>query len=384
LNKHFMAPAIIVAIGAAIAGWLILNPNTVSDETSTRVLPKITITTPQPVTEPLIIESQGTVEPANTMVLSAEIAARITEVADNFQRGNAFSAGDVLIRLEDTDAKLGREQAAAQLAQARIDLRIASNELDRATELFQQQLVSRQNLEQAQLRHGQAEAQLAAASVSLAQAELTLERTIIKAPFNGRIEQEMISVGQFVARGEPIALLIELNYFEIRLPISRAELAYLDIPFSARGLIDEALRPKVILSGEFGGQDWIRKATLVRTEALIDAGTQQVFAVARLPINLDDADTLIPLGLFVRAKIEGVLPKNAYRLPRSSLGADKSLLVVDMDNRLWQQPIEIIRLEHDHVIISQQEITPNSRIAMSGLRTIVDGMHIEPVQATSR
>ena len=108
MNKHFLGPAIIVAIGVAIAGWLILNPNTVRDEASIRVPPKITIITPQPVTEPLIIESQGTVEPANTMVLSAEIAARIAEVADNFQRGNAFSAGDVLIRLEDTDARLGR------------------------------------------------------------------------------------------------------------------------------------------------------------------------------------------------------------------------------------------------------------------------------------
>lgn len=384
MNKHFLGPAIIVAIGVAIAGWLILNPNTVSDEASIRVPPKITIITPKPVTERLIIESQGTVEPANTMVLSAEIAARIVEVADNFQRGNAFSAGDVLIRLEDTDARLGREQAAAQLAQARIDLRLASNELDRATELFEQQLVSRQNLEQAQLRQSQAEAKLAATSVSLAQAELTLERTVIKAPFNGRIEQEMISVGQFVARGEPLAQLIELNYFEIRLPISRAELAYLDIPFSARGLIEESLRPEVTISGEFGGQEWIRKATLIRTEALIDAGTRQVFAVARLPIKLDDADTLIPLGLFVRAKIEGVLPPNAFRLPRSSLGSNNSLLVVDSDNRLWQQPIDIIRLEHDHVIVSQQEITPNSRIAMSGLRTIVDGMHIEPVEATDR
>jgi RND family efflux transporter MFP subunit len=288
-----------------------------------------------------------------------------------------------LFTIDDTDTRLALQRAQANEQQATIDLKISQGDFQRAKELKSQNLISMQAFEQAQLHLARAEAQQQASLVARQEAELALQRTQVKAPFRGRIESESLDVGQFINRGERIADLIALDAYEVRLPIARDQLAYLDLPFSTRGIIPKELRPKVTLSGEFAGQEWIREAELVRTEAQIDAETRQIFAVASLPIDSDNPDTLFPLGLFVKAEIEGFFPEQAYRLPRSSLAPGNRILTVDENNQLWLKSVNILRLEHDDVVI-QGGLTPESLVCISAGRTVVDGMHVEPIMMAAQ
>lgn len=368
---------VIVIGGIATAAALVLNPNQVSESPPARIPPKVSVIHPSPIDEPLIIESQGTVEPAHRISLAAEVAGRVSSISERFQRGGAFEQGDILFTIDDTDALFALQRAQASERQANIDLKISQGDFKRAQDLNSQNQISAQALEQAQLQLARAEAQQQASHVARQEAQLALERTQIKAPFRGRIESESLDVGQFVNRGEQVAELIALDAYEVRLPIARDQLAYLDLPFSTRGIIPKAQRPKVMLSGEFAGQEWIREAELVRTEAQIDAATRQIFAVASLPIDSNDPNTLFPLGLFVRAEIEGIFPKQAFRLPRSSLAPGNRILTVDENNQLWLKNVDILRLEHDDVVI-QGGLTPDSLICVSAGRTVVDGMSVEP------
>jgi len=383
LNKKIILPITIVLVGLGAAATLILNPNEVNDSPIARVPPKVSVIKPSLIDEPLIIDSQGTVEPAHRISLAAEVAGRVTTISERFQRGGAFEQGDILFTIDDTDARLALQRAQANEHQAAIDLKISQSDFTRAQDLNAQNLISAQALEQAQLKLARAQAQQQASLVARQEAELTLQRTQVKAPFRGRIESESLDIGQFINRGERVAELIALDAYEVRLPIARDQLAYLDLPFSTRGIIPKEQRPKVTLSGEFAGQEWLREAELVRTEAQIDAATRQVFAVASLTIDSNDPDTLFPLGLFVKAEIEGVFPKQAYRLPRSSLAPGNRILTVDQNNQLWLKDVDILRLEHDDVVI-QGGLTPESLVCVSAGRTVVDGMHVEPVMMAAQ
>ena len=378
MNRKVLFPLVIVIVGVVAAAALVLNPNQVNDTPPARVPPKVSVIYPSPVDEPLIIDSQGTVEPAHRISLAAEVAGRVNAISERFQRGGAFEQGDVLFTIDDTDARLALQRARANEQQAAIDLKISQGDFKRAEALKAQNLISTQALEHAQLQLARAQAQQQATLVARQEAELALERTQIKAPFRGRIESESLDVGQFINRGERIAELIALDTYEVRLPIARDQLAYLDLPFSTRGIIPEEQRPTVTLSGEFAGNEWIREAELVRTEAQIDAATRQIFAVASLPIDSHNPDTLLPLGLFVKAEIAGVLPQDAYRLPRSSLAPGNRILTVDNNNQLWMKNVNILRLEHDDVVI-QGGLTAESLVCISAGRTVVNGMHVEPV-----
>jgi RND family efflux transporter MFP subunit len=378
LNRKSLLPLVIVLVGVVLAAALILNPNQVSEMPPARVPPKVSVIHPSLIDEPLIIDSQGTVEPAHRISLAAEVAGRISSISERFQRGGAFEQDELLFTIDDTDARLSLQRANANEQQAEIDLKLRQADLKRANDLRAQNLISAQSFEQAQLQLARAEATQQASLVARKEAQLSLARTQVKAPFRGRIESESLDAGQFINRGERIAELIALDAYEVRLPIARDQLAYLDLPFSTRGIIPKEQRPKVTLSGEFAGQEWIREAELVRTEAQIDAATRQIFAVASLQIDSDNPDTLFPLGLFVKAEIEGVFPQQAYRLPRSSLAPGNRILTVDENNQLWLKSVDILRLEHDEVVI-QGGLTPQSLVCLSAGRTVVDGMHVEPI-----
>lgn len=369
--------------GVVAAAALVLNPNTVTDTPPARVPPKVSVIYPSLVDEPLIIDSQGTVEPAHRISLSPEVSGRVSAISEGFQRGGAFEQGDVLFTIDDTDARLALQRAQANEQQAATDLKISQGDFKRAKELKSQGLISAQAFEQAQLQLARADAQQQASLVARQEAELALRRTQVKAPFRGRIESESLDVGQFINRGERVAELIALDAYEVRLPIARDQLAYLDLPFSTRGIIPKEQRPKVTLSGEFAGHEWIREAELVRTEAQIDTATRQIFAVASLPIDSNDPDTLLPLGLFVKAEIEGVFPTQAYRLPRSSLAPGGRILTVDSNKQLRLKSVNILRLEHDEVVI-QGGLSSQSLVCVSAGRTVVDGMHVDPIMVTEQ
>ena len=72
-----------------------------------------------------------------------------------------------------------------------------------------------------------AELAVTAAEADVAASKLALERTVIRAPFDGRVLQKRADVGQFVGNGTPLAQVYAIEALELRLPVSDAQLALL-------------------------------------------------------------------------------------------------------------------------------------------------------------
>ena len=239
--------------------------------------------------------------------------------------------------------------------------------------LLDKRLVSRSALESAERRLRVAEAGLRAGESAVARAQRDLERTVLRAPFDGIVRQENIDVGQFVRRGSEIARLYATDAMEVRLPIADEQLAFLGFRLGQR--FDPAEAPRVTLSAPFGGVEQRWEGRILRAEGELDARSRMVHLVARV----ESPEPALPLGLFVSASIDGTLAQDIITLPRSVLREGNQVIVIDEENRLELRPVTPLRFFEDDVLI-QAGLTAGERVCLSPLQTVVEGMRVQPLE----
>lgn len=155
----------------------------------------------------------GTLRAPAEVVISPEAAGRVAQI--HFREGNAVEQGELLVELQDE--KLQRQLAARQAALKSAEARLANVQrtFERQQNLVEQGLVSEQEFEGVRT-----ELQSAQADVERFRAELALIReqvqdTIIRAPFAGVISERLVDTGAFVAPGDALARLYQLDPLEL-------------------------------------------------------------------------------------------------------------------------------------------------------------------------
>ena len=99
--------------------------------------------------------------------------------------GQHVKQGDLLLRMDQREAKAALLGAKAKVARGRIATEAAGRELTRTKELFDRGLIAVEELKDAELKQAAAEADQAAAEAAEAAAAVALERTELRAPFDG-------------------------------------------------------------------------------------------------------------------------------------------------------------------------------------------------------
>ncbi len=330
----------------------------------------------------LKIMSEGTVAPHAELDLVPEVSGRVVELSPALVDGGFFEAGDVLLRLDARDYELALAQARAAVAQANLALEMERQEALVAIdewELLGEGRPAPLVLREPQI--AQAEATLASAEAAHRLAEVNLERTVMRAPFAGRVRQEQVEAGQFISRGAPIARIYAIDYAEVELPIQDSELAYLDLPyrFRASAYATPSSGPRVVLRAEFGGRAYSWNGIIVRTTGEIDPATRMIHAIARVenPYGTSSGSSRPPLavGMFVEAEIQGNRSGKVFALPRSVLRDAGEVLIVDSQSRLRIRQVDIFRQEPDRVLI-RSGIQEGDQIIVSPLENAVSGMKV--------
>ncbi|MDP6530905.1 MAG: efflux RND transporter periplasmic adaptor subunit, partial [Arenicellales bacterium] len=119
--------------------------------------------------------------------------------------------GDLVVRLATDDRPARLRQAAALLRQRQTEYKAASS-------------LSKKNL-RSKIALTEAEAQLNAAQASLEQIRVDIERTHIRAPFDGVVDQRMVELGDYVKIGEPVATILDLSTIIIAGDVSEHNVA---------------------------------------------------------------------------------------------------------------------------------------------------------------
>ena len=135
----------------------------------------------------------GRTAPARIVELNAETDGRVISV--DAERGDRFDRGDVIVQLDERDRR-------ARLAQAEATVKQRALEFEARARLKGDGYVSEAQLQEA-------EALLEAAKAELTRARLDIEYMVIRAPFDGALQERQVEVGDFVKLGDPVASIVD-------------------------------------------------------------------------------------------------------------------------------------------------------------------------------
>jgi len=198
----------------------------------------------------------GTVRARRRAQLSAEAGGRIVEIAR--REGEHVEEGEVLLRLNDATQRAqlslaheGLRAAEAARRQACITSDRARRELGRKRKLAEQEIVSADLLDQLESASQAADAacSVAAAELDRARAQIVaaqaeLDKTVIRAPFDGIVAEVAVEVGEWVTPAPPLLTvppaidLIDLSSIYISAPMDEVDSAAIRAGQPAKATID--------------------------------------------------------------------------------------------------------------------------------------------------
>lgn len=318
------------------------------------------------------VRSQGNVIPKTESALSAQVSGRIEAVSDLFVNGGMFKQGDMLVQLENADKETDVKLAQAELSRANASY---AEELARGKVAAEEwrsistSVASELGLRKPQL--AREEASMQAAKANLERAQRNLERTVIRAPYDGIIKQKNVDIGQFVSTGVVLANIAATDFAEIRLPLTDADLAYLNLDAQQLG--------SVLLTGRVGGRNEQWLARLTRDEGVMNMQSRVIYAIAevadpyrRLP---QTQHNLLRFGSFVNAQITGAVANNIVVLPRNLVRLDGTVITVSQDRTIVIKDVEVQRADDEKIYISAG-LLAGDMIATSAVPDATDGMKV--------
>ncbi len=231
--------AVVLALLAMAAiAWLALKPSSLA----VRTAQVSAIAGEAASSASSVLDATGYVTARRLATVSAKITGKVADIY--IEEGQRVAEGDILARLEATDANAQRALAKAQhdaaqtqVSQAQAQLALSRTTLQRQRELLTRKLAPQAALDQAQAEFDALTAQLAHArrSVDVAQASLNLadigvDNTIVRAPFAGVITVKAAQPGEIVSPMSAgggftrtgIGTVVDMDSLEIQVDINEA------------------------------------------------------------------------------------------------------------------------------------------------------------------
>ena len=367
--KVFLA-VVMLAVAAGVAALLMMTRKETQARPAERVPASVRVLTLSPTNLVLRVRSRGAVAPRTATRLGSLVSGEIVEVAPNFERGGRVRAGQLLLRIDPTDYEAALAGAEARVATAALQL--AEAEADAANV---ERDLSQLGLDPAEasdlvLRKPQlavAEAGLKAARTDLDMARRNLERTEIRAPFDGILGAILVNRGQVVtAIGTPLAELEATDVYEISAPVSPEELVQLGF--------DETGTNAAPLRAEIAGGAWT--GVVRRTAGRVDARDRMPRVIVSVPDPLG-GEAPLRAGQFVDVDLLGPSLEDALLLPRDAVQPDGGVIVVGLDNTAGRRSVTLGWGDRERVLV-HDGLSAGERVCRTRVSPFVEGMRVEP------
>lgn len=149
----------------------------------------------------------GSVQPEKRADLRAEVSAVVLQVLK--ENGETVRRGDLLVRLDDTSIRDSLASAEESVRVSGQSFEQAERQMQRLKTLQAQGMSSMQALEDAELRRNNAQNEQVAAKARLVQARQQLQRTEVRAPFDGVVSERKVSVGDTAQIGKELVKVMD-------------------------------------------------------------------------------------------------------------------------------------------------------------------------------
>jgi RND family efflux transporter MFP subunit len=382
---QFGISAVLIAIG--VVGFLVLTASKPEMKKRKPPAPVPMVRTIQTNSGPqtVYIRGEGTVGPLREINLVPEVGGKVVRVSPALVNGGVFNKGSTLLQVDPVDYELAVTLAKAKVKDSESRLELAEEEASAAVEEWRLLYQDSSNedkkppaLVAKQPQLAAARARLEADKADLRKALLNLERTRVKAPFDGRVGEEKVDVGQYVSPGQSLGTLYSTEAAEIVVPLEGGDLFWFDVP--AFTSTDGRGAPAVVRAS-IAGRELSWPGKVVRTEGRLDERTRMIHVVVQVDKPYARKPPLV-FGLFVTVEIEGRKIENAAIIPRGALRQGNVVWVVDQDNRLRFREVEVARIQGDEVLVTKG-LQDKEPVVTTPLKAVTDGMAVRVVDKPS-
>ena len=256
------------------------------------------------------LSAVGTLQSDESVVVSTEIAGRVERIA--FKEGEQVEAGQVLLRLDDSVLKAELDRSAASLGLSQANYK-------RAETLLKDRAISERERDEAYAKW-----QLDEATLRLAEANRA--KTVIRAPFTGRLGLRNVSPGSYLRPGDSIVTLDAIDPIKVdfRVPEGFAR----QVKFGQTLQVNVDAVPGRTFSGE-----------VIAISPQLDAQGRSILLRARLA----NEEKLLNPGMFARVTLVLEERTEALMVPEEALIAqgESQLVYKVVDGKVEESPVKL-------------------------------------------
>ncbi len=381
-----MLALVVVLAVLAGAGWWFLVARAALVQTAVATLPGAGTA------NAAVLQATGYLTARRQATVSTQITGTLTQVL--IEEGVRVQKGQVIARLED-----GAQRASLNVVQANLQTTLAqvataqaqwaqhSAELRRAEELAASGMVSKQAAEQARTAVATSSAQLEArrresdaVRAQLAQAQLNLDYTVVRAPFSGVVTVKAAQVGEIVSplsagggfTRTGVGTIVDMDSLEVDVDVSEVHIGQVkpDMPCEA---VLEAY------------PDWKVPAHVIAVVPAADRGK----ATVKVRVALEQKDARMVPDMGVRVAFLGFKPDaSAAQAPKGALVPaqalaqrdGRSVVFVVADGRAQLRAVKPAAQEVGGMKLLPEGVKPGERVVLSPAASLQDGaeIRIEP------
>jgi len=320
---------------------------------------------------PRRVESIGTVQALRSVSVKSQVDGVIAE--EHFQEGQEVKAGDPLVTLDRRPFENALAQARAALANARASAAQATADAERYSHLDQQSAISKEAYTQYLTKAQMAEAEVQAREAAVANAELQLGYTQIKAPISGRTGQRLLHEGALVKANDNNFTLVTIN-----------QVAPIAVTYAVpEGALDEIRRATAENRTSVSVTD---RATGVSRQnghlEFIDNTVDPTTGMITLKAAFANTDQALWPGRFVYVVTETGVDPGAIVVPSNAVQNSQTgstVFVLKADSTVELRNVKVTRTDRDNTLLASG-VKAGETVITDGQLRLLPGMKAEPRQ----
>jgi HlyD family secretion protein len=292
------ALATVIVLAAAAAAWLAISESTAPPPYRTQPVERGRLTQ--------TVSANGTLNPVVLVNVGTQVSGTVTRLRADFN--DHVERGQVLLELDPAllKAQVRQSEAAVAGAQAALDLARANEARQRG--LFEQEYISRQDIDQAEQARKSSAAQLDLALAQLSHDRTNLAYTVIRSPVSGVVVDRQVDLGQTVAASFQTPTLFriaqDLRKMQIDASLAEADVGQIRVGQTARFDVDA-----------FPNRSFQGKVLQIR----LNPTTQQNVVTYDVVVAVDNPDQILLPGMTAYVNFTVAERAEAIKVPNAAL-----------------------------------------------------------------
>ncbi len=304
----------------------------------------------------------GSLQASDRARLSFEASGTVVQI--NVELGQRFKSGDILAKLNATQAELTLEGALAELDEAIANLEKVELDHKRYEALLEKGAISVSSMDQSLAQRQRAKALATGAKAAVAVARKKLEDVYLRAPFDGEVVARLVEPFQVIGAGQGVLEVIgQGDRFEGVVTVSDATRSSIHMGNSAMLKLiasGQTVPASIIEIGNRANSAGLFPVTVTLNQAPKNAHVGQAIEVT-FSQGSDD------LHLFI--------PVTAYTVDATG---QNFVLVLGEDKTLLRKPVELGEFS-DAAVRVLDGVEAEDQIVTHGVDLLVDGQRVEPI-----